>query len=340
MQKIIDYLKAHWRVAALVFGGALLVVSAGAFFLLANLHNRSLVVAPPSPENTNVASPVATPRTYTDLYAVSIDNHVDARPASGIDQAAFVYEAPVEGAITRFLAFFERGVQAPKIGPVRSARLYFLDWITSWSAVKFFHFGGSPEAMNKISATPSLTAANVDGATSGGDTFLRDPGQSAPHNAYTSSDNVEKILGGNANAVSVTAWPMANDPDMSARGADGGKVAAPLSDLAAYSPVWVYSSATNLYTRTVGGKVEKTANGATITAKNIVVISTDISVIDTDGRLKITTTGKGDAIIYRNGQTENVTWQTDGTAPPHFYGSDGSEAALTTGNVWIEIIKK
>jgi hypothetical protein len=219
-------------------------------------------------------------------------------------------------------------------------RLYFLDWITSWGTVKFFHFGGSPEAMNKISATSSLTAANVDGATMGGDTFSRDPGQSAPHNAYISSDSVEKILAGNANAVSVTAWPMANDPDMSARGADGGKVAAPLSDLAAYSPVWVYSSATNLYTRTVGGKVEKTSDGAVITAKNVVVISTDISVIDAEGRLKITTAGKGNAIIYRNGQTENVTWQTDGTTPPHFYESDGSEAALTTGNVWIEIVKK
>ena len=342
MNKMLEYLKNNWRLAALIAGVALIVVSAAAFLIIANVRNQSILHSPAAAPNANVAPVASSVRVYNGLYAVSIDNHVDARPASGIDQAAFVYEAPVEGGITRFLAFFERGAQAAQIGPVRSARLYFLDWIADWGALKFFHFGGSPEAMSAIAASSSFSAADEDGAGAGGGFFWRDATQDAPHNAYTSSDNAGKALAGDAANGSVSAWLMEADPDISARGADGQKVAAPLSDLAEYSPIWVYSSATNTYTRTMGGKVEKTAAGATITAKNIVVISTGISVIDGDGRLKITTAGQGQAIIYRNGQSENVTWNETpaNPSPPHFTAADGSEAALTSGNVWIEVVKK
>ena len=65
MSNLIEYLKNNWRIVALVFGAALLVVSTGAFFLLANLHNQSLIVAPTASENTNVASPAATPRSIS-----------------------------------------------------------------------------------------------------------------------------------------------------------------------------------------------------------------------------------------------------------------------------------
>ena len=267
MQKTFDYLKKHWRLSALIAGGVLIVISVGSFMILANMRNKSMAKAPAAGANANTNAAVvpesAATKTYADLYAVSIDNMVDARPASGINQAAFIYEAPVEGNITRFLAFFERGVGVPQIGPVRSARLYFLDWIMDWSAPEFFHFGGSPEALAHIAATPALAAADEDGVTgAGGALYARDKTRNAPHNAYTSSDNAEKAFDRNTRGVtSVNAWLMDNDPDISARGADGQKIAPPLSSDTAYDPVWVYSSATNLYTRTVKGQVEKDAGG-------------------------------------------------------------------------------
>lgn len=347
MQKTFDYLKKHWRLSALIAGGVLIVISVGSFLILANMRDKSMAKAPAAANaNTNAAATPesAATKTYADLYAVSIDNMVDARPASGINQAAFIYEAPVEGNITRFLAFFERGVQAPQIGPVRSARLYFLDWIADWSAAEFFHFGGSPEALAHIAATPALAAADEDGVTgAGGAFYARDATRNAPHNAYTSSDNAEKAFVRSASGVaSVNAWLMEDDPDISARGADGQKIAPELSSDIAYDPVWVYSSATNLYTRTVKGQVEKDTDGAAVTAKNIIVISTGVSVIDADGRLKVGTSGSGAAIIYRNGQSEDVTWNEDpaNPSPPHFTAADGSPAVLTSGNVWIEVVKK
>jgi hypothetical protein len=343
MSNIFKYLKDHWRIVALTAGGAFLVISTGSFLILANLRSKSMALAPApgANANANVNAPGAAPapRTYAGLYAVSIDNQVDARPASGINQAAFVYEAPVEGGITRFLAFFERGVQAPKIGPVRSARMYFLDWVADWGAGAFFHFGGSPEASARIAATPSLGAVDEDGTLSGGKFFQRDAQRLAPHNAYTSSSDAEKALPANG---STAAWFMADDPDISARGTDGGKVMPALSNDSTYDPVWIYSSATNIYTRTIKGQVEKDADGAPVTAKNVVIMSADVSVIDADGRLKIGTAGSGNAVIYRNGQSEDVTWNesADNSGPPSFSTVKGAAAVLTAGNVWIEVVRK
>ena len=58
---------------------------------------------------------------------IIIENHPDARPQSGLDKASIVYEAIAEGGITRFLAIYGT-YQAEKIGPVRSARTYYIDW--------------------------------------------------------------------------------------------------------------------------------------------------------------------------------------------------------------------
>ena len=344
MKKTFDYLKKHWRLSALIAGGVLIVISVGSFLLLASMRSKSMALAPApiANANTNSSATAPAPRIYAGLYAVSIDNMVDARPASGINQAAFVYEAPVEGGITRFLAFFEHGAQAPKIGPVRSARMYFLDWVADWGAGAFFHFGGSPEAMARIAATPSLKSIDYDGALSGGSLFQRDATRSAPHNAYTSSDNADKAVFVQSGNVSSSAWLMEDEPDISARGADGGKVMPAMSNDSAYNPVWVYSSATNIYTRTIKGQVEKDADGAPVTAKNIIVVSADVSVIDAVGRLKIGTAGSGAAIVYRNGQSEDMTWSesADNYASPSFATAKGSAAVLTAGNVWIEVVKK
>ena len=56
------------------------------------------------------------------IVAVMIDNHVDARLQSGLDKASIVYEAPVEGNYSRFMALYPSDITIEKAGPVRSAR--------------------------------------------------------------------------------------------------------------------------------------------------------------------------------------------------------------------------
>jgi len=77
---------------------------------------------------------------------VMIENHLDSRPQSGLSRADVVYEAVAEGGITRFLALFYCGAAAENvtIGPIRSARVYFINWISEYGKEPLYvHFGGA-----------------------------------------------------------------------------------------------------------------------------------------------------------------------------------------------------
>ncbi len=117
------------------------------------------------------------------VFGIMIDEHVDARPQSGIDQAFLVMEAPVEAGIPRLLAFFSQDQKMEKIGPVRSARPYFVDWALELAAL-YTHVGGSNEALDKIKngATFDLNQFWHDSQ------FWRVTDRDAPHNVYTSTD--------------------------------------------------------------------------------------------------------------------------------------------------------
>jgi hypothetical protein len=87
--------------------------------------------------------------------AVVVENHPDARPQSGLNDAALVFETFAEGGITRFLAVFQENDVA-NIGPVRSARPYFVEWATSLKAL-FAHVGGNIDALDLISSKKVCT---------------------------------------------------------------------------------------------------------------------------------------------------------------------------------------
>ena len=81
--------------------------------------------------------------------AVMIDNHSDAWPQAGLNQTYMVYEIIVEGGETRLMALF-KGVDVDKIGPVRSSRHYFLDYVMENDAI-YAHYGWSPQAESDVS---------------------------------------------------------------------------------------------------------------------------------------------------------------------------------------------
>jgi len=337
MSNIIAVFKQHWRLTAIIIGG--LLIAASMVYAFSVLGSRRSVVNQDVPAVPN-PSPAAAAKTYTDLYAVSIDNHIDARPPSGLNQAVIVFEAPVEGGITRFLAVFERGVAVPEIGPVRSARPYFLDWVSELGSSLFLHIGGSPAALERINSTPYLREADRDGISTYGDSFWRDSRRNAPHNAYTSSDNVEKIFAERSGGVrSITPYLMAADAPETVRG-NGDSFTVPLSAEPDFRPEWRYDKAKNFYTRFVKGVLQADRAGAPLVAKNIIVMETTGQVLDDIGRLNLVTAGSGKATVYHDGQKVEAIWKNgDGSALARFYAADGSEIALTEGSVWIEIIK-
>ena len=86
--------------------------------------------------------------TTTPVTAIMIENSPDARPQSGLKDAEVVYEAVAEGGITRFLALYQQH-HPQLIGPVRSVRMYYVDWLTPYNA-SVAHVGGSYRALQLV----------------------------------------------------------------------------------------------------------------------------------------------------------------------------------------------
>ncbi len=118
--------------------------------------------------------------------AVMIDNHEDAWPQAGLQRAYMVYEIIVEGGETRLMALFKGADDVEKIGPVRSARHYFIDYVMENDAI-YVHFGESPQASSDIK---KYSIAEIDGISEDGTTFWRVKDKAAPHNAVTSMENL------------------------------------------------------------------------------------------------------------------------------------------------------
>lgn len=80
-----------------------------------------------------------------------INNISVARPLqSGLQDAYLMYEIIVEGGITRYMALF-MDQNTTRIGSIRSARHYFLDYALENDAI-YVHHGQSPQAQSDFSA--------------------------------------------------------------------------------------------------------------------------------------------------------------------------------------------
>ena len=117
--------------------------------------------------------------------AVMIDNHKGAWPQAGLNKTYLVYEIIVEGGETRLMALF-KGQNVDVIGPVRSSRHYFLDYVMENDAL-YAHYGWSPKAQDDISA---YSISNINGIYYGKPTFWRVSTKKAPHNAMTSTESI------------------------------------------------------------------------------------------------------------------------------------------------------
>lgn len=85
------------------------------------------------------------------VYCIQVPNGLDgARPQVGLTEAGVVFEAIAEGGITRFAAIFQNPTQAV-IGPIRSLRIYYLEWDTPFDCA-IVHAGGAANALEAVRA--------------------------------------------------------------------------------------------------------------------------------------------------------------------------------------------
>ncbi len=265
--------------------------------------------------------------------AVMIENIVESRPPSGLDKASVVYEALAEGGITRFLAVFGPFENIPEIGPVRSARPYYVDWAEEYGAV-YAHAGGSPQALETLRNDTYLIDFNQ---FVNGQYFWRDHSRVAPHNLYTSSDKLafarrDKNVPATASFV---PWTFATSEQGPATPATTQSVTIDFSSFN-YKVEWRYDAGTNAYARYEAGSPHKVKGGAAITAKNVVVQFVDASLLDAE-RLTVTTVGSGRVQALRDGRVIEGTWSKPKRGDhTRFLDASGNPIPLTPGTTWVE----
>jgi hypothetical protein len=307
------------------------------WFLRRRLKKEAVVAeAPPVPPQRRAmdGTPLADGLAEGPYAAVLIDNMAEARPYAGVAKSPLVIEAPVEGGITRLLAFFPTGGDIKKIGPVRSVRPYYLDWAQEYDSL-LAHVGGSPEALERIKSAPDIRDLNQ---FFNGDFFWRSADRTAPHNVYTSAELLAEAADKRFSAASRPPSPwLFKEPSGERKGS------VPDLDIdfssPAYRVVWVYDAQAGDYVRRQGGKPQSDEDGAPVRARNIVVQYMKVRILDEIGRRRITTIGSGKALVVRDGEVIEGTWHKQNVkSRTRFLDEHGQEIVLNAGTTWIEVV--
>ncbi|MFL5778906.1 MAG: DUF3048 domain-containing protein [Chloroflexota bacterium] len=270
--------------------------------------------------------------------AVMVDDLLAARPQSGFSAASVVWHAPAEGGIPRYMMVFQD--QVPKdIGPVRSARYYFIAWASEWRAV-YAHSGGSPQAKETLAAKGrGQLVYNADEFAWSG-SFHRVTFRTPPHNLYTDGATLNRLgarLGAKPSAYKA-AWSFAPDAPLEARPTGGTiRVSFPYNKV-----IYRYDRTSNTYLRSVSGEskqVDRTTK-TRVAPQNVIVMLMQFSLLpDAKHRLEAKVTGSGRAWISTNGRTIKGTWKKSSlTGKTQFFDSKGRAVKLTVGQTFIEVV--
>ena len=306
--------------------------------------------APPEdvPGGTNPLTGLPMEEAYENLrpVAVMLNNLKAAQPQLGISQADIIYEIPAEGGITRMMALFQSLEGVETLGSIRSARPYYLEAALGHDAL-FVHAGGSPDAYEKIAA---WGVDNMDGVNGGRDAqiFWRDQDRKASmgyeHSLVTSAEKIEGYLSGGVfrrehKAGYTYAQAFAAD------GTPAGGAAAEHIKLAFSNyktGLFDYDAQTGLYAASQYGKAYTDGiSGQQVTATNVLVLETAISVIpgDKDGRLEVRMTGTGDGTFFCGGKAVKIRWsKADRNSPFVYTLADGSPLVLGQGVSYVCIV--
>lgn len=273
--------------------------------------------------------------------ALMVENTKMALPQYGLGKADIIYECPVEGGISRLMAIYQDYSGMEKVGNVRSCRHYYAYFAKEFDAM-YFHAGASSIAYKGVLAANFIE--DVDGITgTDGKYFFRASGKKAPHNLYTSSDQIEK-------AVKEKGFRTVYEEDYQGHytfAEDGetitlenGKDATKVSMYYQNAKPWFeYNKKDGLYYRFEFGSSQK--DGLTdkqLAVKNVIVQYCNSKVVDNVGRLDITHVGSGKGLYITNGKCIDITWKRDSDYDrTHYYNESGQEIVLNQGKTWVEI---
>ena len=279
--------------------------------------------------------------------AYMIDNNKNAQPQSNINNAFVVYEIIVEGNETRLMAVFKDKKEGV-VGPIRSARHYFLDYAAEYDAI-YAHLGLSPQADADMQAqnTNHINGQFYDDGKDrhDGSIYWRDKSRKAPHNAYTSIETIRHIskqLGFSSTTNKGTPLNYSHD-EIKLESDDAitvNKVSIPYGGGHVVS--YEYDADAGRYVRfSKGNKQYDKLTGDEATTKNLIItFAKNYNLPDKEdkGRQEVVTTGSLDGYYITNGKAIKIKCEkSTRNSQTKYVDLQGNEIKINDGNTWINI---
>lgn len=270
--------------------------------------------------------------TKSNVTAIMIENSPDARPQSGLKDADVVYEAIAEGGITRFAALYQQS-RPELIGPVRSLRMYYIDWIAPYDA-SVAHVGGSLHSLQEIR---NGNHKDVDQFFNAG-TYWRSDDRYAPHNVYTSFANLDALnLGRGYTTANPQPIPRS---DATPNGTPATQVTVTMSG-PLYNSSWRYDPSSKQYLRSQANQPHLDREKGQICTAVLVVLDMQMDKVMEDGwRENYHTSGTGDAMIFSEGKATAARWHKENMSQQLSFTNktDGKELSLPRGKTWLSAV--
>lgn len=337
--------RSPWLIGALV----VLIVAVGAtagLFAVSSSGHKTVVVrkttthqhakkvaAGPTCPLTGTA-PTSGPVPHRPALAIKVDNYPAARPQSGLDQADVVFEEPVEGGVTRYVAVFQCQ-ESPLVGPIRSARYPDVGILDLLNDPIFVHVGGIDPIQAMIKA-----ADDDDYDLFYNGSIVQHPsGREAPYDTYVSTAAAWKA---NTSDSSMPA-PLFTYSSLAPSGVPVAGVHIPFSDTS--DERWTWNANSREWMLSYSGAADVGNDGVPVGATNVVILH----VVTSTGpweendlgayEVEVTPTGTGQLQVLRDGELVSGTWSRSSLSGPyHLLSSSGSPLALSPGTTWVDLV--
>lgn len=291
-------------------------------------------------------------------FAAMVPNNKPALPQYGISKASIIFEAPMEsGSCTRLMAIVEDYDDLDHIGPVRSARDYFMYESMAYDSI-YCNWGLAVPYVGPVINTDRVD--NVSQAVSGIDSpsseafdrISRGSGYALEFTGYMFIDGYEKAVARHNYDTDyqdtfVQAFTFADD-GCRAEYADypDATVLKPGGDASSSGgydhtdPVFKYNAEDGLYYREqLGAPHKDEMNGEQLAVSNVVFKICHGEVRDDHGYLAFGVHGTGESYVFTNGKVIHGTWERNSDYEPNlFLDDEGNEIVFNQGKTWVCII--
>ena len=280
--------------------------------------------------------------------AVMVNNVSYAMPQYGVGQADIIFEIPVEGDATRFMALYGDYTQVPQICPIRSCRYYFPALSQGFDAF-YVNWGIDDSIADYLEA---LDLDQIEGITNTGGLFGRDQdrlnqGYSLEHTGYFDGTKLVSYIESQGLRTDLKedkkgpAFQFNSlEEQLKPEGTDCTSVHI---NFGAQSSQFTYDPEKQVYLKQINGENQVDAKtGEQLAFTNVLVLETDISVRDDVGRKQIDWDGGEDSVGYyiSNGGVQKISWSKEANNESsylRFYDEAGQEISINRGKSYIAL---